>query len=89
VISPEGADRASPDAAREFTACLVACVSIERSADTIVVVAFTEYLHVPALGPRQIDGIDDPSPHKAPHVRRLIDATTDARGFCRHSGYDR
>jgi transposase len=53
---------------------LVASMSLKGSADADVVVAFTEYILVPALVPGQIVCMDDLSAHKDPRVRELIEA---------------
>jgi transposase len=52
---------------------LVACMSVEGAADTPVVVAFTQYVLVPALRPGRVVVMDNLSPHKAPRVRQLIE----------------
>ena len=53
---------------------LAACMSIAGAADTPVMVAFVARVLVPALRPGQVVVLDNLSVHKAPAVRRLIEA---------------
>ena len=53
---------------------LAACMSIAGAADTPVMVAFVRRVLVPALRPGQVVILDNLSVHKAPAVRRLIEA---------------
>lgn len=48
-------------------------MSIAGAADTAAVVAFTEHVLVPVLRPGRVVVMDNLAPHKAAHVRELIE----------------
>jgi transposase len=53
---------------------VAACLAIPGAADTDVMAAFVEQVLAPALRPGQVVVLDNLSVHKAPVVRRLIEA---------------
>ena len=53
---------------------LAACMAIPGAADTDVMAAFVEQVLAPALKPGQVVVLDNLSVHRAPVVRRLVEA---------------